>query len=172
MVSTRFVRNASGLIPRAIFISLLLMFSSASASAQNCKALFPAGNGQDDAATINDCLQRKGVAKLKPGTFLLYSPIVFPRKTQEVEVSGIRLIGKGKDATRLVAQSECSRPWDVGTDRSYQPAIQAIKSPEAVISGFELDVTNLRQDCNYNGNYLVFVSKSPKTQVTGIRVKG
>jgi hypothetical protein len=165
-------KSAARFITRLILVSLLISFCLTSAAAQNCKAIFPAGNGQDDAATINDCLQRKGVAKLKPGTFLLYSPIVFPRKTPEIAVSGIRLIGKGKDATRLVAQSTCSAPWDVGTERTYQPAIQIIKSPEAVISGFELDISNLRQDCNYYGNYMIFVSKSPKSQVSGLRVKG
>src|SRR5262249_57499899 len=75
--------------------------------AQNCKKLTPAGAGVDDAAPINDCLQRKGFAKLKGGTFLLYTPIVFPRTTPENPVSGVRLTGKGMDATRFVIQSDC-----------------------------------------------------------------
>ncbi len=155
-----------------VFIIALLATNSA---AQNCKKLTPAGEGLDDAARINDCLQRKGFAKLKGGSFLLYSPIIFPRNTPEVQVSGISLTGRGKDVTKLVVQSECSTPFPVINDSppgQYQPVIQTVKSPEATLSGFELDVTNLRQDCGYYGNYLIFINKSRASKVTGVRLKG
>jgi hypothetical protein len=153
---------------------ILLLLSTIS-TAQNCKKLTPAGEGLDDAARINDCLQRKGFAKLKGGTFLLYSPIIFPRNTPEVEVSGITLTGRGKDATKLVVQSQCNNPFALFTDTTpgqYQWVIQTVKSPEATINGFELDVTNLRQDCGFYGNYLIFVNKSRGSKVTGVRLKG
>jgi hypothetical protein len=165
------LKAAAGLLMQLGFAALLLVSHLTSASGQSCKALVPAGDGQDDAAAINDCLQRKGVAKLKAGTFLLYSPIVFPRSTQEAPLSGARLLGKGRDATRLVVQSECSKPWP-SSDRQYQPAIQIIKSPESTLRGLEVDLTNLRQDCGPYGNYMVFVSKSPKTLVNDVRIKG
>lgn len=168
----RLLKGAAGLPGQLAFVALLMLCQAVQASGQSCKALLPAGNGQDDSAAINDCLQRKGVAKLKAGTFLLYSPIVFPRSSQEAPLSGARLLGKGKDATRLVVQSECNRLWPVSSDRQYQPAVQIIKSPEAALRGLEIDLTNLRQDCGPYGNYMVFVSKSPKTLVNDVRIKG
>jgi hypothetical protein len=164
--------KSAGLFAQLIFVALLMVCLNATASAQNCKALFPAGNGQDDSVAINDCLQRKGAAKLKAGTFLLYSPVIFPRTSQETPLSGARLVGKGKDATKLVVQSECNKLWPVTSDRQYEWAIQIIKSPEASLVGLELDLTNLRQDCGAYGNYMIFVSKSPRTQVNDVRIKG
>jgi hypothetical protein len=171
----RQTKNARRLLAQAIFVSLLIVSAFTNASAQNCKGLTPAGNGQDDAAAINDCLQRKGLAKLAAGTFLLYSPIVFPRTSLDAPVSGARLIGKGKDATKLVLQSECNKRWpllEAQTPGQYQPAIQIVKSPEALVTRLELDLTNLRQDCGSYGNYMISVSKSPKTQVSEVRIKG
>jgi hypothetical protein len=167
-----FIKSAAGLLAQLIFVSLLIVSQLTNAAAQNCKALFPAGNGQDDSAAINDCLQRKGLAKLKAGAFLLYSPIVFPRASQAAPVSGARLLGKGKDATKLVVQSECNRTWPLASDGQYEAAVQIVKSPEATLTGVELDLTNLRQDCGPYGNYMVLVNKSPKTQVSEIRIKG
>jgi hypothetical protein len=168
----RLLKGAAGVLIQLAFVALVMASQLTDAAAQSCKALVPAGNGQDDSAAINDCLQRKGVAKLKAGTFLLYSPIVFPRSTQGAPVSGARLLGKGKEATRLVVQSECSKLWPVNSDRFYQPAIQIIKSPEATVRGLEVDLTNLRQDCGPYGSYMVVVNKSPKTQVSEVRIKG
>jgi hypothetical protein len=165
-------KPAARLLLRCAFVGLLMISWLTTASAQNCKALFPAGEGQDDSPAINDCLQRKGVAKLKAGTFLLYSPIVFPRNSPEAPVSGARLLGKGREATRLVPQSTCERRWPVNEDGQYQSAIQIVKSPETTLRGLEIDLTNLRQDCGPQGNYMVLVSKSPKTQVSEVRVKG
>jgi hypothetical protein len=170
-VLNQFIRHLSQ-YTLLIFIVALLATNSA---AQNCKKLTPAGQGLDDAARINDCLQRKGFAKLKGGTFLLYSPLIFPRNTPEVKVSGITLTGRGKDATKLVVQSQCPTPFPVFTDSQpgqYQSVIQAIKSPEATISNLELDVTNLRQDCGYYGNSVVLINKSRASKVTGVRIKG
>lgn len=154
------------------FVLLLMISPLTSASAQSCKGLSPAGNGQDDSAAINDCLQRKGVAKLTAGTFLLHAPIVFPRGSTEAPVSGARLLGKGRDATRLVVQSACNSLWPLNTEGQYQSAVQVVKSPEAVVRGLEIDLTNLRQDCGPYGNYMVLVSKSAKTQVSDVRIKG
>ena len=157
----------------ALWIMAVLLLSPI-AMAQNCKKLTPAGAGLDDAPQINDCLQRKGFAKLKGGTFLLYTPIVFPRNTPENPVSGVRLLGRGMDTTKLVIQSTCINhfPFVSEQERSYQSAIQAIKSPQATISGFELDLTNLRQDCNHTSNYMISVNRSPNAQVSGVRIKG
>jgi len=153
---------------------LLAACLTQAALAQNCKKLTPAGTGVDDAPQINDCMQRKGFAKLKGGTFLLYTPIVFPRNTPENPVSGVRFIGKGMDATKLVIQSDCVNHFPFVSEQSpnYQSAIQVIKSPQAVVSGFELDLTNLRQDCNHTSNYMIAVNRSPNTQVTSVRIKG
>jgi hypothetical protein len=168
----QFTKNAAGLLVQLVAVALLMICLKTTVSAQSCKALFPAGNGQDDSVIINDCLQRKGVAKLKAGTFLLYSPIIFPRTSQEAPISGARLVGKGKELTKLVVQSECTKLWPVTSDRQYEWAIQIVKSPEASLVGLELDLTNLRQSCGPFGNYMVFVNKSPGTQVSDVRIKG
>ncbi|MGH9801601.1 MAG: hypothetical protein ACRD82_14655, partial [Blastocatellia bacterium] len=156
-----------------LYIFLALCLTQA-AIAQNCKKLTSAGAGLDDAIQINDCLQRKGFAKLKGGTFLLYTPVVFPRNTPENPVSGVRLTGKGMEATKLLIQSDCLNHFPFVNEQSpnYQSAIQVIKSPQATISGFELDLTNLRQDCNHTSNYMIAVNRSPNTQVNGVRIKG
>src|SRR5436305_9721340 len=103
-----FLRRENSARFSSIFCILLsaffMLFSAVSSSAQNCKKISPAGDGQDDSARINDCLQRKGFAKLKGGTFLLYAPIVFPRNTPDTPVSGVRLLGKGMEATKLIIQ--------------------------------------------------------------------
>lgn len=155
---------------------LLTVAASQAALAQNCKKLTPAGVGLDDAPVINNCLERKGVAKLKAGTFLLASPIFFPRNRPETPVSGVRLIGKGAEQTKLVVQSACSQSFPLVDEetmpRQYQSPIQAVRSPAAILSGFELDVTNLREDCGYKSNYMITVSRSAGAQVTGVRVKG
>lgn len=153
----------------------MLMASASGTVAQNCKALRPAGAGLDDAATINECLRSKGIAKLKAGTFLLASPIVFPRDKPESPVSGVRLIGKGKDATRLVVQSQCNRPWPFVNDTppgQHQPIIQVVRSPAAEVRKLEIEVTNLRQDCGYLSNFMIVVNKSPGATVSGVRIKG
>ncbi len=171
IVFKQFIRHLS----QYTALIFILAWFATDAPAQNCKKLTPAGTGLDDAARINDCLQQKGFAKLKGGTFLLYSPIIFPRNTLETEVSGITLTGRGKETTRLVVQSECNSPFPIFTDTEpgqYQWVIQTVKSPEATISGFELDVTGLRQDCGYLGNYLIFVNKSRAAKVSGVRIKG
>ncbi|MEW6125665.1 MAG: hypothetical protein AB1757_01265 [Acidobacteriota bacterium] len=165
-------------IRRAIHLSiafLLIIFFTANLRAQNCKKLTPAGDGLDDAAIINNCLQTRGFARLKGGNFLLYSPIVFPRSTPEKQVSGMALTGKGKDLTKLIVQSECSRPFATtqdGATTTYQAVIQTVKSREAWLSGFEVDVSNLRQDCNINGNFIILINKSPASRVTEVRIKG
>lgn len=156
----------------------LLVFdaSAAEALAQNCKKLTPAGPGLDAAAVINDCFQRKGFARLKAGTFLLYTPIVFPRTKADAPVSGAQLLGRGADVTRLVVQSECSKPFPFVDDgqqpAQHQTAIQVVKSPAAQLSGFELDLTNLRESCGYRGDHMITVNRSPNTRVSDVRVKG
>ncbi len=163
-----------------LWLALALLFvavSPASAHAQKCNKLFPAGNGQDDSARINECLQNEGRAKLKKGTFLLYSPIVFPRtsKSGNDVVSGVRLIGKNRDKTRLVVQSDCGAHWPFEEGSSpglYQPVIQAVRSPGAIIKNFELDLSNLRKDCGYMGSYVVTLNKSPGSNVTNLGIFG
>ena len=154
----------------------LFLAASQSSLAQNCKKLIPAGAGLDDAAVINSCLQQKGFAKLKGGTFLLFSPIVFPRNTQAAPVSGVRLVGRGADVTRLVVQSDCTRPFPFTNDpenpNQYQSAIQVVRSPAAEVSGLELDLTNLRESCGYRSNYMIFINRSPNSRVGEVRVKG
>jgi hypothetical protein len=169
---SQFTKNPTVWLAQLVFVVLLMSCLTTPALAQNCKALFPTGNGQDDSVVINECLQRKGVAKLKAGTFVLYSPIVFPRTSQEAPLSGARLAGKGKELTKLVVQSACDKLWPVTADRQYQSAIQIVKSPEASLLGLELDLTSLRQDCGPYGNYMIVVNRSPKTQVSDVRIKG
>jgi len=159
----------------SLAVALVLMASTLTAAAQSCRALKPAGEGLDDAATINDCLRNRGIAKLKAGTFLLAAPIVFPRDKAEAPVSGVRLLGKSKDATRLVVQSACSKPWPFVNDTppgQHQPIIQIVRSPQAEVHKLEIDVTNLRQDCGTLSNYMIVVNKSPGSTVSGVRIKG
>ena len=117
------------------------------AAAQNCKRLEPAGAGQDDAARINQCLVTKGRVKLNAGTFLLYSPIVFPGgKTSDLE--GVALVGKGMEATRLVPQSDCQNHWPfvAETTPAYQSVIQIVRSPVASVRGVEIDLVGSEGD--------------------------
>src|SRR5437588_12002733 len=81
-----------------VAVMLLALSLPALARGQNCKRLEPAGAGQDDAARINQCLATKGRARLTAGTFLLYSPVVFPGG-KATDVEGLLLTGKGMDAT-------------------------------------------------------------------------
>src|SRR5688500_7396633 len=161
---------------RAVLCAALVLAASVGTVAQNCKKLTPAGAGLDDAAVINDCLRTRGFARLKGGTFLLYTPVVFPRNTQAAPVSGLRLTGRGADNTRLVVQSECDRPFpftgDPDNPDQYQPAIQVVKSPAAELSGFELDLTNLRETCRYRSNYMVLINRSPASRVGEVHIKG
>ncbi len=177
MISNCTSRSINRWVRKIVFCGLWSLFALVfipAAMAQNCKKLTPAGVGLDDAFQINDCLQRKGFAKLKGGTFLLYTPIVFPRNTPENPVSGVRLTGKDMDATKLVIQSDCVNHFPFVNEQSpnYQSAIQVVRSPQALVSGLELDLTNLRQDCNHTSNYMIAVNRSPTSQVNGIRIKG
>ncbi len=167
--------RAAWLVIHSLAVALVSLALTANASAQRCKALKPAGAGLDDAATINDCLRDQGIAKLKAGTFLLFSPIVFPRNKPDAPVGGVRLLGKSKDATRLVVQSECGRPWpfvEETTPGQHQPIVQVVRSPRAEVRELEIDVTNLRQDCGTLSNFMVVVNKSPGSTVRGVRIKG
>ncbi|HXG94062.1 MAG TPA: hypothetical protein VNN73_17090 [Blastocatellia bacterium] len=162
-------------IARCAAIILFIALFSSFAYGQNCKRLEPAGEGRDDAARINECLATKGRAKLKAGTFLLYSPIFFPRNKAGAEVSDVLLRGKGMNETKLVAMSDCANHWPFVVEQTpgqYQPVIQAVRSPGATISQLEVDVTRLRRDCGYLGNSIVVVNRSPGASVTEIRVRG
>lgn len=154
---------------RLLLVALLIALSPKLADAQGCNKIKPAGPGLDDAARINECLAKKGKAKLQPGTFLLHNPVVFPRTT------GVRLLGKGIGQTRLVAVSDCQNHWpfvDAQEPGEYQPVIQAVRSPGAVITNLEIDVSNLRRDCGYFGNYAVLINRSPNSQVSGVGISG
>jgi len=161
-------------VVHCLAIIILILLSPSLGRAQNCKRLEPAGAGQDDAARINQCLATKGRAKLTAGTFLLYSPIVFPGgKTTDVD--GLVLVGKGMDATRLVPQSDCQNHWPFVTEslpNQYQAVIQIVRSSTAAVRGLEIDLVNMRRDCGYLGNNAVIVNKSPGSQVNLVRVKG
>src|SRR5436853_4012778 len=161
-------------VAHVVAVILLALSLPALVRAQNCKRLEPAGPGQDDAARINQCLATKGRAKLTAGTFLLYSPIIFPGgKTTEVD--GLVLVGKGMDATKLVPQSDCQTHWSFVNEPSpgqYQGVIQIVRSPTAAVRGIEIDLVNMRRDCGYIGNQTVIVNRSPGSQVSTVRVKG
>ncbi len=172
---TSFYKWAGLAATRIALVALIIAFIPTAVHAQKCKKLEPAGVGQDDSARINECLSSKGKAKLKEGTFLLYGPIIFPRNTSAADVSNAKLIGKGTDKTRLIVQSDCNLPWpfvDEELPGRYQPAIQAVRSPKAEIRAFELDLGNLRKDCGYMGNYMVFVNRSPESRITQLRITG
>lgn len=161
-------------VVHCVTVMLIAMLWPALVCAQNCKRLEPAGAGQDDAARINQCLATKGRAKLTAGTFLLAGPIVFPGG-KATEVEGVVLVGKGMDATRLVPQSDCQNHWPfVGqtTPGQYQPVVQVVRSPAAVVRGVEIDLVNMRRDCGYGGNVALVVNRSPGSQVSQVRVKG
>jgi hypothetical protein len=161
-------------VAHCVAVILLVLVLPALVRAQNCKRLEPAGAGQDDAARINQCLATKGRAKLTAGTFLLYSPIVFPGgKTTDID--GVLLVGKGMGATRLVPQSDCHNHWPFVIEQTpgqYQGVIQIGRSPGAAIRGVEIDLVNMRRDCGYIGNNAVIVNRSPGTQVGLVRIKG
>ncbi|HJQ23845.1 MAG TPA: hypothetical protein VKA60_07995 [Blastocatellia bacterium] len=161
--------------PQTILAILLLALSlPALARGQNCKRLAPAGPGQDDAARINQCLATKGRAKLTAGTFLLYDAIVFPGGKM-TDVSGVTLIGKGMDATRLVPQqADCQNHWPFVEQQpgQYKGVIQILRSPAAVVHGLEIDLVNLRRDCGYGSENAITVNRSPNSEVSQLRVKG
>src|SRR2546423_7564381 len=161
--------------PQAIIAILLLALSLlVLARGQNCKRLAPAGPGQDDAARINQCLTTKGRAKLTAGTFLLYDTIVFPGG-KTTDVSGVTLIGKGMDATRLVPQqADCQNHWPFVEQQpgQYKGVIQILRSPAAVVHGLEIDLVNLRRDCGYGIENAITVNRSPGSEVSQVRVKG
>ncbi|HXG67918.1 MAG TPA: right-handed parallel beta-helix repeat-containing protein [Blastocatellia bacterium] len=154
---------------RCALVALLAAISPELAAAQGCNKIQPAGAGLNDAPKINECLLTKGKAKLKAGTFLLYTPIIFPRN------ASAKLLGKGMDKTRLVVQSDCRTPWPLVAAQqpgAYQPVIHALRSPGAVISNLEINVGNLRKDCGYIGNYTILINRSPGSQVSGVLISG
>lgn len=161
--------------PQVIIALLLLVLGlPAVARAQNCKRLAPAGAGQDDAKVINQCLATKGRAKLTAGTFLLYDAIVFP-SAKTTDIAGVTLVGKGMDATRLVPQQiDCQNHWPLIEQQSsqYKGVIQILRSRAASVRGLEIDLSNLRRDCGYEGNSTIAVNRSPGSEVSQVRVKG
>jgi hypothetical protein len=165
---------------RSILLTLMLaaaLVLPAGAQTPNCSALVPGAGGADDAATINNCLASPGFATLTANTsanpFKLYQPIVFPQG------SGKRLTGAGNNDSGSVLQAQygCGQASAFVAGGQYQIVIQALKTPNAVISNFKLDLRQLRKSCGNQGNYALRVGASTVdsaagTQVTGVRIVG
>jgi len=165
--------NKSRLLSRFALLTLVITASlTFPAQAQNCSALVPGAGGTDDAATINNCLSTQGFATLTANTgsnpFRLYQPIIVPAGT------GRQLTGAGNtdSGSVLQAQYSCGQSSAFVVSGQYQYVIQALKTPNVVISNFKLDLSQLRKSCGNQGNYAIRVGASTLDSAAGARVTG
>ncbi|MGB7922689.1 MAG: hypothetical protein WCF57_05535 [Pyrinomonadaceae bacterium] len=147
-----------------IFALFVLAVSGNSARAQNCDALVPSGG--DDAVQIINCFNSVGHATLTANTFYIYQPIAaisFP--------NGVRLIGAGKNLTKIYPQFTCGDPRFV-SGGAYKIPVEIRRSPNSVVSGFHLDLDQLRKDCGHGAQDAVMINKSGGSQVTNMKITG
>jgi hypothetical protein len=147
-----------------IFIAVFSVLCASDTLAQNCDTLIPSGG--DDAININHCLSTQGRATLSGGyTFEIYQPI------QAIQIPGARLTGAGRASTRVLAKFSCGDSRFV-VSGSYKTPVEFRRSPNSVISGFHLDLEELRKSCGHQAGYAVVVNRSEGTQVTGLKITG
>ncbi len=155
--------NIVALTIMILLVCLLSVNVNAQTYGQNCSNLTPNAAGQtDDAVNINDCLATVGYAILASGDFSIYQPIVFP------QLSGKSLTGAGNTLTRIIAQYNSN----FISSGNYLEPIKVLRAPSATLSGFHLDLSNLRKDFGYGGAYAIRVDKSASTQVTYVKITG
>jgi hypothetical protein len=170
--------RASGRLALILLAAMLLVTGARPARAQNCAALTPGAGGLDDAVTINNCLATVGYARLSASTsatpFRIFQPISFPRN-----VPGVQLTGAGNNDSGSVIQPQytCGQISPFVNGNQYQPVIQALQAPSAVLSNFQLDLRQLRKSCGILGNYAIRVGSSRldsavRAQVTNLRIIG
>lgn len=160
--SRRAGARLTGLTTLAFLAALL---GAGTASAQNCSALLPSGG--DDAGIINACFASAGRATLAAGTFLIYQPI-----TAVGFDAGVSLVGAGKDLTKIYPQFACGAPGFLDTSFAFKTVIEVRRSPNSTVSGFHLDLDQLRKDCGHGGNYAITVNKSGGTRVSDVKITG
>jgi hypothetical protein len=153
-----------------LFAIILIVVATSAANVraqtygQNCNALAPRTDGGDDAVYIIDCLTISNHATLTAGTFSIYQPIVFP------QLSAVSLVGAGKNATDIVAQYNSN--FIDSSANQYRNVIKVLRAPNATLSQFHLNLSNLRKSFGHFGNYALQVDKSSGTQVTSLKITG
>ena len=157
--------SESRLIAFFVFALFVTTLCGTEARAQNCDALVPSGD--DDAIQINNCLNAVGRATLTANTFYIYQPIAAVNLP-----AGVRLTGAGKDSTRIYPQFVCGDPRFVDGTGTFRIPIEIRRTPNSFVSGFHLELDQLRKDCGHRGQDAIMINKSDGSQVTNVKITG
>lgn len=143
---------------KSLAIAIVLIAACEKAFAVDCNAITPTGG--DDAPNINSCLATSPfTATLTANTFLIYSPIAIVQKP------GSRLIGAGKNLTKIIPQFSCGdmRFVDLNTN-TYKIPLEIRRSDNTIARDFTLELKNLTRTCGHTMLSAVSVNKSPGRQ--------